>query len=38
MEGDKLRFAVNAVAAERVGLKLSSQLMKLAVQVVNEGE
>ena len=38
MEGGKLRFAVNAVAAERAGLKLSSQLMKLAVHVVNEGE
>ena len=29
-EGDKLKFEVNQEAAQRVGLKLSSQLLKLA--------
>ncbi len=33
MEGDKLRFAVDAGAADRAGLKLSSQLLKLATHV-----
>ena len=29
-EGDRIRFAVNPQAAQRAGLKISSQLMKLA--------
>lgn len=37
MEAGKLRFAVDAVAAERAGLRLSSQLLKLATQVTKEG-
>jgi hypothetical protein len=38
MEGNKLRFSVNAAACERARLKLSSQLLKLARRVVKEGE
>ena len=34
MEGNKVRFQINLDAAERVGLKISSQLAKLATQVV----
>jgi YfiR/HmsC-like len=37
-EGNKLRFTINAGAADRAQLKLSSQLLKLAVRVVKEGE
>lgn len=37
MEAGKLRFNVNAAAAERAGLKLSSQLLKLAGRVTKEG-
>jgi hypothetical protein len=37
MEGGKLRFSINAAAADRAGLKLSSQLLKLAVRVTKEG-
>jgi hypothetical protein len=33
MEGKKLRFVIDADAAERAGLKLSAQLMKLAMRV-----
>ena len=33
MESKKVRFEINAVAAERVGLKISSQLLKLAIRV-----
>jgi predicted transcriptional regulator len=32
-EADKIRFAINQKSAERAGLKLSSQLLKLAVVV-----
>ena len=32
-KGDKLRFAINATTAERDGLKLSAQLLKLASAV-----
>ncbi len=38
MEGNKLRFTINAGAADRAQLKLSSQLLKLAVRVVKEGQ
>jgi hypothetical protein len=38
MDGNKLRFVVDAGAAERHGLKVSSQLLKLAVRVVKDGE
>jgi hypothetical protein len=37
MEGGKLRFSINAAAADRAGLKLSSQLLKLALRVTKEG-
>jgi hypothetical protein len=37
MESGKLRFNINAAAADRAGLKLSSQLLKLAVRVTKEG-
>lgn len=37
-DGDRLRFAVNAVAAQRAGLVISSQLLKLAIGVANEPE
>jgi hypothetical protein len=37
MESGKLRFNINAAAADRAGLKLSSQLLKLAVRVTREG-
>jgi hypothetical protein len=33
LEGDRLRFAVNAQAVDRAGLKLSAQLLKLATTV-----
>jgi len=33
-EQDKVRFSINAAAAERAGLRLSSQLLKLAVMVI----
>jgi hypothetical protein len=32
-EGDKLRFEINSTAAERAGLKISAQLLKLATVV-----
>jgi hypothetical protein len=32
-EEDKLRFEINSTAAERVGLKFSAQLLKLATVV-----
>ena len=32
-EADKIRFAINLEAAERVGLRISSQLLKLASSV-----
>ena len=32
-EADKVRFTINLVAAERAGLKLSAQLLKLASAV-----
>jgi hypothetical protein len=38
MEGNKLRFVVDAGAAERAGLKLSAQLLKLAMRVVKDDE
>jgi hypothetical protein len=34
VEGSKIRFAINVDAAERAGLKISSQLLKLATRVV----
>jgi hypothetical protein len=34
LEGDRVRFDINADAAERAGLRVSSQLMKLASRVV----
>ena len=34
MESNKVRFEINAVAAERAGLTISSQLLKLAIRVV----
>lgn len=34
MEGDRVRFAVNLAAVQRAGLKLSSELLKVAVKVV----
>jgi hypothetical protein len=37
-EGDKLRFEVNQEAAQRAGLKLSSQLLKLARLVKDAAE
>ena len=37
-ERNKLRFMVNATAAERAQVKLSSQLLKLAVRVRKDGE
>jgi hypothetical protein len=33
MEAKRLQFEVNTVAAERAGLKISSQLLKLAIRV-----
>ena len=33
LEGDKVRFEINVVAAEQAGLKISSQLLKLAKTV-----
>ena len=33
MEAKRVRFEVNTVAAERAGLKISSQLLKLAIRV-----
>jgi hypothetical protein len=36
VEGDKLRFEINQDAAQRAGLKLSSQLLKLARLVKDE--
>ncbi len=38
MERNKLRFTVNPAAAERAQLKLSSQLLKLALRVLREGQ
>ena len=32
-DGDKIRFSINAGAAKRAGIKLSSQILKLAVTV-----
>jgi hypothetical protein len=34
MEANRVRFEINAVAAERAGLTISSQLLKLAKRVV----
>jgi hypothetical protein len=34
LEGQKVRFEINAGEAERAGLKISSQLLKLAIRVV----
>jgi hypothetical protein len=34
IEGNKVRFDVNADAANRAGLRISSQLLKLAAQVI----
>jgi hypothetical protein len=36
MDGNKVRFEINAAAAERAGLRISSQLLKLAARVINE--
>ena len=33
LDGNKVRFEVNLPAAERVGLNLSSELLKLAINV-----
>jgi hypothetical protein len=33
LEGNKVRFEINLAAAQRLGLKLSSELLKLAVAV-----
>jgi hypothetical protein len=33
LDGNRVRFDINLVATERAGLKLSSQLLKLAVTV-----
>ena len=33
-EKDKVRFSINAAAAERAGLKISSHLLKLAVMII----
>lgn len=35
MEGDKVRFEINPAAAQRAGLEISSQLLKLARRVVS---
>jgi hypothetical protein len=37
-DGARLRFAVNAAAARRAGLTISSQLLKLAISVVSESD
>ena len=37
-EDGKLRFEVNAAAADRCGVRLSSQLLKLARRIVRDGE
>jgi hypothetical protein len=37
MEGSRVRFEVNLVPAERAGLALSSELLKVAVNVRREG-
>ncbi|MGH9397673.1 MAG: YfiR family protein [Terriglobia bacterium] len=36
-QDNRIRFAVNLAAAQRVGLKLSAQLLKLAVNVIKGG-
>jgi uncharacterized protein DUF4154 len=36
--GQKLRFQINARAAERAHLRISSQLLKLATRVINDPE
>jgi YfiR/HmsC-like len=36
MQGDKVRFQVNLAAAERAGLNMSSELLKVAVAVKRE--
>lgn len=33
LEGDKLRFAINLKASEQAGIKISAQLLKLAITV-----
>jgi hypothetical protein len=38
LEGDKVRFEVNLATAERAGLSLSSQLLKVAVNVRKNAE
>ncbi len=38
MEQTKVRFIVNSQAADRAGLKISSQLLKLAVEVIGSRE
>ena len=36
MQGNKVRFTINTEAASRAGLQISSQLLKLAVNVIEE--
>ena len=38
MDGDRVRFLVNLSAAERSGLTLSSELLKVAVSVKRDGQ
>ncbi len=35
---DRVRFEVNLIAARRAGLKLSSQLLKVAIRLIGQGE
>jgi uncharacterized protein DUF4154 len=37
-EDDRIRFKINRAAAQRSGLKISSQLLKLAKEVIDEHE
>ena len=37
MDDKRLRFEINADAADRAGLRISSQLLKLATRVVHDG-
>ena len=37
MDDSRLRFEINADAADRAGLRISSQLLKLATRVVHDG-
>lgn len=38
MQGDRVRFQVNLAAAEKAGLNLSSELLKVAVEVKRDSE